>query len=436
MNAFARAVVAFALLSFGLPSPALAADCVVISGGRVFDGQGRLSETPVHLVIEDGHVAARFDADSPFSGAAGADGRGTWGDRDCAWIDAEGKQVARGFVDPVSSIGLVEVGMEAASRNNNPGGPDPIRASVVITDAYDPSSIVIAPARIQGITSAIVHPSGGMVSGAAGWVNLAGDTQAEAVADPTVAMRVALVTSSRAGGLAALRELFDDVRDYDRNRSSYDRNQRRDYIASRRDLEALVPVVRGELPIVLSADRAADIEALLRFVEEQRVRLIIDGGAEAHFFAQALATARIPVIVSPYVYGAGSFHQIRARRDGPRLLDEAGVSVLFSVRSAHFMRNLRQHAGNAVREGMDHAAAMAALTAGAAAAFGVPDRATLEVGAIADLVVWSGDPLELGSRAERMFINGQEVPLTGRQEALLERYRTLPGTPVPALSLP
>jgi hypothetical protein len=425
------------LLALSLCIPAaLAGDCIVVAGGRVFDGEGVLSEAPVHLVIDDGRVVARFDADSPFPGAAGAAGRGTWGERDCVWIDAQGKQVARGFVDPVSTVGLVEVGMEGASRNNDPGGSDPVRASVVIADAYDPSSIVIAPARIQGITSAVIHPSGGIVSGAAAWVDLAGATQADTVVDSAVAMRVGLGTSSRAGGLAALRELFDDVRDYDRNRSSYDRNQRRDYTAARRDLEALVPVVRGELPIVLSAHRAADIEALLRFAEEQRVRLIIDGGAEAHFFADELASARIAVIVSPYVYGAGSFHQIRARRDGTRILDEAGVAILFSVRSAHFMRTLRQHAGNAVREGLNHASAIRTLTTGAAAAFRMADRANLEVGAIADLVVWSGDPLELGSRAEHMLIGGAEVPLTGRQEALLERYRTLPGTPVPALSLP
>jgi imidazolonepropionase-like amidohydrolase len=265
---------------------------------------------------------------------------------------------------------------------------------------------------------------------------LAGDTQAQAVVEPVVAMRADLVATSRAGSLETIRELLDDVRDFDANRSSYDRGARRDYVASRRDLDALVPVVRGNLPLVLAADRGSDIEALLRFAREERVKLVIDGGAEAHLFAAELAAAAIPVIVRPLAYGAGRFGQIRARRDGTKILAEAGVAILFSTRSAHSLRKLRQLAGNAVREGLTHAAAMKSTTAAVAAVFGMANRADLSVGAVADLVVWSGDPLELGSRVDHMLIHGKAVSLKGRQEALMERYRTLPGSPVPALELP
>ncbi len=419
-----------------VPSSAAASDCTVLHGGRVFDLEGTLSDEPTHLVIADdpGTVVARYVGEFP--GAPGEDGTGTWDGRTCAWIDAAGKQIARGFVDPVSTMGLVEVGMEGGTRHQDPGGAEIVRASFDPAEAYDPSSIVIAAARREGITSVVVHPSGGMVSGLATWVTLAGDTQAEAVAPAPLAMRMGVVTGSRAGGLDALRDLLADVRDYEANRSSYDRNARREYVASKRDLEALIPVVRDRMPVVIGADRAPDIEALLRFAEEQRLRLVIDGGAEAHLLAEELAAADVAVVVRPFVYGAGSFAQIRARRDGTRILAEAGVTILFSARSAHFGRKLRQMAGNAVREGLAHADAMSALTSGVDLAYGTMGQADLKIGAGADLVVWSGDPLEISSRAEHVFIRGEEVSLDGRQEALLERYRTLPGTPVPALTLP
>ncbi len=419
-----------------LPAPAPAADCTVLHGGRVYDLEGTLSAEPNHLVIgaDRGTVLARYAGEFP--GAPGEGGEGTWEDRTCAWIDASGKQIARGFVDPVSTIGLIEVGLESGTRNQDPGGPEIVRASFEPAEAYDPSSVVIAAARRQGITSVVLHPSGGMVAGLATWVTLAGDTQADAVAPAPLAMRMSLTSGSRAGGLDRLRDLLADVRDYEANRSAYDRNGRREYLASKRDLEGLVPVVRDRMPVVIGADRAADIEALLRFAGEEKLRLVIDGGAEAHLLAAELAAADVAVIVRPLVYGAGSFDQIRARRDGTKILAEAGVTILFSARSAHFARKLRQLAGNAVREGLPHAEAMSALTAGVDLAFGTIGHTDLKVGALADLVLWSGDPLEIASRAERVFIRGAEVPVDGRQEALLERYRTLPGTPVPALELP
>ncbi len=417
-----------------LPTSAAHADCTVVAGGQIYDGEGRLGDAAETLVVQDGRVVARTPSAS-FPGAPSKDGRGTWDALDCAWIDAAGKEVARGFVDASSTLGLVEVGMEQATRNHDAGG-GPVRASVIVADAYDPSSIVIAAGRVQGVTSAIIQPAGGLVAGRAGWVDLAGDTQAQAVAEPVIAMRADLVETSRAGSLETIRELLDDVRDFDANRSSYDRGARRDYAASRRDLDALVPVVRGNLPLVLTADRGSDIEALLRFAREEQVELVIDGGAEAHLFAAELAAADIPVIVRPLTYGAGRFGQIRARRDGTKILAEAGVAILFSTRSAHSLRKLRQLAGNAVREGLTHEAAMKSTTSAVAEVFGMANRADLSVGAVADLVVWSGDPLELGSRAEHMIIRGNVVSLKGRQEALMERYRTLPGSPVPALELP
>jgi imidazolonepropionase-like amidohydrolase len=99
---------------------------------------------------------------------------------------------------------------------------------------------------------------------------------------------------------------------------------------------------------------------------------------------------------------------------------------VLSTFSSHQARTLWQMAGNAVRNGMDHEAALRAITEAPAAAFGIADHGKLEAGAVANLVVWSGDPLETSSRVEHVIVHGIELALDSRQRRLLERYRTLP----------
>jgi imidazolonepropionase-like amidohydrolase len=149
--------------------------------------------------------------------------------------------------------------------------------------------------------------------------------------------------------------------------------------------------------------------------------------------ADQLAQAKVPVLVDPLAYGPSSFDELYARPDNAALLAKAGVALILTTESTHNARTLRQVAGNAVREGLPHADALRAVTETPARVFGLPDRGRLAVGAAADVVLWSGDPLELSSRAERVWVDGVEVDLRSRQTELRERYRTLPGTPAPAL---
>ncbi len=196
-------------------------------------------------------------------------------------------------------------------------------------------------------------------------------------------------------------------------------------------LEAESVGCRFDLGTELQMDFGAD-----GFAEAEGIRLVIRGAAEGGRHAEALAAADIAVILNPLVYGPGSFDQREARPDNAQLLQEAGVDVIISTTSAHFARSLRQLAGNAVRGGMDHTAAVRAITSTPAAVFGLNDRGEIARGAYANLVVWSGDPLEIETRVEGLFIGGQAVELTSRQTELFDRYRERPGSPVPALSLP
>ena len=109
------------------------------------------------------------------------------------------------------------------------------------------------------------------------------------------------------------------------------------------------------------------------------------------------------------------------------MLSRAGVQVIIASFHSHNSHNIKQLAGNAVAYGVDWDAALRAVTLVPAAAFGIGDRSgSLEVGKVADVVVWSGDPFEFSTAAEKVFIRGAEVPLTSRQRQLMERYKTLP----------
>ncbi len=138
-----------------------------------------------------------------------------------------------------------------------------------------------------------------------------------------------------------------------------------------------------------------------------------------------LAAAKVPVIVYPLAQ-VSTFDEIGAREDNAALLFAAGVAVGISTGDTLNARKLRQVAGNAVRSGLPHDAAIAAITSVPAVALGMGARyGTLAPGKVANLVVWSGDPLELSTRCVEVVIRGRKVSLRNRQTALFEKYRTL-----------
>ncbi len=141
-----------------------------------------------------------------------------------------------------------------------------------------------------------------------------------------------------------------------------------------------------------------------------------------------LAKAKVPVVIDPLEDLPASFDRLRSRSDNAALLAGAGVSVVLSTFSSHEARLLWQRAGNAVRLGMDHDAAIRAVTEAPADAFGLKGYGRLAAGAVANVVVWSGDPLQIGTRAEHVFVRGREQSLETRQTLLLNRYRTVPFT--------
>lgn len=415
----ARTALALALL---LAGPARAAD-LAIEHARIHPGDGRR--------IDDGTVVVRGETILAV-GPAGAVKIPEGAQR----VDARGAWITPGLVDAESRTGLVEVINEGATNDSRlDDSYDPVRAAFSVLDGLNPRSLVIPVTRIEGVTSSVLVPRGGLVTGRPAVVRLLGDDVAQmtvrwpasvhaSAADPARA----LAHGARGGWMLRLRELFDDVRQYQRRRQDFERNQMRKLNASRLDLEALIPVVEGKLALVVEAHRASDLQALLAFAREQKIRLVITGGEEAWVVARELAAAKVPVIVSALPDLPRSFEALGARLDNAALLARAGVTVALSPREDdfHTSRTLRLEAGNAVAHGLPWETALAAITRTPAEIFEVAGiLGTLAPGKSADLVVWSGDPFEPLTRPQRVLIRGREVPLRSRQTELRDRYRQL-----------
>lgn len=343
-------------------------------------------------------------------------------------ISARGLVITPGLVDALTSVGLVEVALEDATRDDQQGGSDLLRAGFRAADGYNPASTVIGVTRAEGLTSVGVVPRGGLIAGQSAWADLDGDTAAEALAAAPLALHVHLGAGDGGGhGTAILRvrEAFDDARVFQKNRAGWERNQTRRFAPGRLDLEALAGALDGKVPVVFHVDRAADILSALALAREYKLRPVIAGGAEAWKVAREIAATRVPVIVFP-LEQPSTFDSLGAREDNAARLFAAGVAVGISTGDTHNARKLRQVAGNAVRSGLPYDAAIAAMTRVPAEALGMGARyGTLAAGKVANLVVWSADPLEIGTRVVDVVIHGRKVSLRNRQTMLLEKYRAI-----------
>ena len=234
--------------------------------------------------------------------------------------------------------------------------------------------------------------------------------------------------SSRGEVLQRLRELLQDAKAYAAKREAYESARTRTFSTTRPNLEALVPVVRGQVPLMLSVDRAADIDAALDLAREFTLKLVLVGAEEGWRVADRIAAAKVPVIVGAMDNIPGSFATLGARQENAALLRRAGVQVALSSGGESFnVRNLKQHAGNAVAYGLPWDEALRAVTLAPAEILGVSGSiGTLQAGRDANLVIWDGDPFEFTTRVVRVFVHGRTIVEPSRQDLLMERYKSAP----------
>lgn len=393
------------------------AQTIAITGGTVYPVSGpRLERATV--LIQNGKIAAV--------------GTSVTIPADATRIDATGKWVTPGLIDGGGQMGLVEVGAVPGTREGSLQG-DTIAAAFNVAEGINPASQVIPVTRIEGITTALATPAGNLVSGQAVLVDLDGATiEAMTVKSPVGIVADLSETGkddaggTRAGIVERLRGVFHDALEYERRKADFSRAQMQPLGARARDLEALLPVLHGQLPFIAIANRRSDIESALRLGREFKLRLILGGAQEAWEIAGEIAAAGVPVIVEP-LDNIPSYDALGVRYENAALLAKAGVKIVLMETDTHNSRNLKQEAGNAISYGLSWDQALRAITLTPAEVFGVADHyGSLDAGKVANVVVWSGDPFEFSSAAEHVFIRGKEIPLRSRQTELFERYRKLP----------
>src|SRR5947207_2889946 len=351
-------------------------------------------------------------------------------------IDAQGKPVTPGLMASWTQLGITEVDLVAETNDTKPNQTTD-SAAFDVTDAINPSSTLIPVARIAGVTRSLTAPTdcGEVFCGTAAVIHLGygPDLVVKKQAGVLVELEPAggpKQPNARPDIWAKFRETLDDAREYWAQRAGYHRpGGARDQRTTRIDLDALGPVIRGEEPLIVRAERASTIRQIVQYAQANRLKLVILGGGEAWEIARDLAQANVPVIVDTEANLPGSFSDLGATLKNAARLDAAGVTVVFQPESSdvsHYARTLAQIAGNAVANGMRWDHALAAITRNPADVWGIAaSYGTLEPGKDADVVIWDGDPLNVTSAPTAVFIQGRNIPLVSRQTKLRDRYRDL-----------
>jgi imidazolonepropionase-like amidohydrolase len=437
-----NALIASAALALTLAAPAVAQETVAITGGRILTGTSVIENGTV--VIANGRIA------SVGAGAAPAGAR---------IIDARGKVVAPGFVAVDSGLGGSEVSSVQGS-NDLSNSANTLSAAFDLSYGLDPWSFTLPVARLGGVTRAVVTPrhggssgghshddsdfagaghggyqSPGLFAGQAAVIHLGPNLQGGGQ-DILVRPRVAMVApfgeagarvagGGRGAEFVLFKETMAEVRLYARNKAAYDRAALRDLSLSRADLEALIPVAEGRMPLIVSVSRASDIRQVLRLAREEGVKVILDGAEEGWLVANEIAAAGVPVLLHPNSNLPGNFQTRASRMENAAALNAAGVVIAIKANegAVHRARETRYNAGNAVSHGLPFEAAIAAITVNPARIFGFEGQfGELRAGAAGDVVVWSGDPLEPLSQPSAVFVNGVEQSMQARNLMLRDRY--------------
>lgn len=412
------------LLTLAVPAALVPAQAqtVLIKGAKVHTAGERGTLETHDILIQDGRIAEL--------------GQGIAAPEGASVIEAQGRPVTPGFIASYTRLGLVEIGLDEESNDAGPDEDFELGAALDVQYAIDPTTSPIPNARRDGLTRAVVAPEAGtgLFAGRGAIIRL--DGSADSMIKPRAAMfaevgagGARLEGGTRVASWTVLRESLADARDYAANRAAYEGARTRDQRLPLSDVRALVAVVRGEMPLVLGVNRAADIRQAIRLKAEfEGLRLILLGAREAWQVAEELAAAGIPVIIDPSDNLPRNFESLGATFRNAARLHEAGVAFAISAASGdetHRAGEQAQLAGIAVANGLPWEAALAAVTRVPAEIWGQTDAGEIAVGRTADLVLWDGDPLEVTSNVDAIFIRGQSMPMTSRQIELRERYRDL-----------
>ncbi len=359
---------------------------------------------------------------------------------DAVTVDITGKHVYPGLIEANSQLGLVEINSVRGTLDYRETGT--INPNVQAETAVNPDSERIPVTRANGIALAVAMPTGGLISGKAAVIMLDGWTWEDMTLKAPVGMVINWPQMRVTGAygmqksqdqqreqikkqIDVLEKTFRDARAY---KTARDTAGKKGIPFHKTDVrwEAILPVLNGELPVWIWANRLQEIVTAVEWADREQVKMVLVGGADAHRAVDLLKRKNIPVIVTPIL-------RLPYRRHSeydepftiPSLLNKAGIRFCIAGGSENGNeRNLPYHAAMAAAYGLPRDEALRSITQYAAEILGVGNRVgTLEIGKDATLIVTDGDPLEITTRTEKLYIQGREVDLNNRQKMLYQKYR-------------
>ena len=349
-------------------------------------------------------------------------------------FDVSGGHVYPGFISAVTTIGLVEIGQVPATIDQSETGdltPE-VRSAVAI----NPDSTVIPVTRTNGVLTAGVFPSGGLVSGRAAVICLEGWTWEEMAVSTDAGLVVgwpsevrrrrfrrpgaqATATPSAEDRRAVIDAAFTGARDYFAARAADPQ------IPVDVRFEAMRSALSGETQVFVRADDLEQIESAVAWAQRRELPIVIVGGRDADRCTDLLVRTGVPVIVTGTL-------RLPRRRDSsydepfrlPNALQKAGVTWCLATNGSFYNeRNLPYHAAMAAAFGLPREAALRAITLSAAEILGVAHRlGSLDVGKSATLIVTHGDPLLIETNVDKAWIHGRSVNLANKQTDLADKY--------------
>jgi imidazolonepropionase-like amidohydrolase len=416
----------------------------VIRGGTVVPVSGpRIPNGTV--VIQNGRITA-----------VGANAQAPSGATE---INATGMFVYPGLINAGTNMGLVEMG----------GVPGPVdtreigdfNPQNIHTSAVNVGSDHIGVTRANGVTQVLTVGGGSVLSGLAGLINLAGYTNEEMIAKEKVALQLSWPNAGGGGGgrrggggggrfggggggagvdpmvayqnnIRQIYRWFAEAKAYGEVYDKLTANNARPPAGFHRNLryEAMVPAVRGEMPIIVDANTVAQMRDVVKFMDSLKVKVIVHGASEGWQFADTLAARRIPVILDGVTGVPGNDDPYDLVFANPGVLQKAGVQIAWATGGASSARDLPYEVGLAMAYGFDAEEALKSITINPARMFGVDkDYGSIEVGKVANVIVTTGDPIDIRSQIKELFVKGQRQKFDDRHTELYERYKARPKPP-------
>ncbi|GAB5537171.1 MAG: amidohydrolase family protein [Rubricoccaceae bacterium] len=392
-------------------------------------------ETITNGVIANGSVA--IGADGRIAGV----GTTVTAPAGATSISCNGGTVYPGFIDGGTRLGLVEINSVPETQDVDEVGD--IHPQMQALTAVNPSSASIPVTRVSGVTNVLSVPAGGMMPGTAALIHLHGYTP-EQMAAGFAGVVVEFPRSGRRGrfdrrtkeaiekatkeSMEKLDAIWDEAVLYARIDSARTAQRSTEALPYQPEAAALLPVMRGDMPLLVEVNGAADIQKAIEWLDGKNVQAILTGVAEGWRVADEIVSAGLPVITGP-VTALPTRQSDRYDRPytNAALMARDGVQVALRTSETENVRNLTFQAGFAVAHGQDFGFtrqnALEAITITPARMFGLADDlGSIEVGKLANLFVSSGDPFEPATQITDLYIGGRRIPMVSRHTELYDEY--------------